>query len=92
MATEDLLNRLETKLDTIGTRLGRVDVTLATQAEQLGEHMRRTEIAEGHLDRLQLEVNPLTKAHHMWTGVGKAVTILGVIAGIAEVVIRTMQH
>lgn len=93
MALEEILTRLEGKLDRVDGRLGGVDVILAKQTEQLGEHMRRTSLAESRLDHIQLEVDPLTRAHAMWSGVGKAVAVLGVIAGIVEGIIRiALRH
>lgn len=88
--TNETLLRIEVKIDRIDDRLGGIDVTLARQSEQLGEHMRRTEAAERNLLHLQTEIKPLAKAHAAWSGVGKAVTVLATSLGIISAAIRLL--
>lgn len=77
-------DRIEEKLDAIGTRLGSMDVTLTRQADQLGEHMRRTEAAEQSIAGLRDDVKPIQRHVAMMEGalkvIGLIATILGVIA------------
>jgi hypothetical protein len=84
------LARIEDKLDKVVERLGDVDITLVRQADQLGEHMRRTELAEKGLSTLHAEVRPLTKAHHMWVGVGKGLAILGTLGGVIGALLKLL--
>jgi hypothetical protein len=87
---------LEEKFDRfserVAERLGNIDVTLAHQASSLREHMRRTDLLEREQKEIRKDVKPLTRAHHMWAGVGKATavigTLLGVVAGILKVLGR----
>ena len=53
---EKQLDRLENNLDNIKDRLASVDTTLKVQAEQLGQHMRRTELLEKRVDQIEPKV------------------------------------
>ena len=88
----ETLTRIESKIDRIDCRQGEMNVTLARQAEQLGEHMRRTELAERNLAHLQVELKPLTKAHSAWIGVGKGLTVLATSLGIIAAALRLLGH
>jgi archaellum component FlaC len=59
------LNHLEEKLDRIVSAINRIDKTLAGQAAQLKEHMRRTEL-------LETQVKPLWN----WFQRAKGATVL----------------
>lgn len=97
MDVSDILSRLEGKIDKQGEHLASVDVTLARQAASLEEHMRRSDLLEKGQEAIRTEakaleadlrgkLEPLTKAHHMWAGIGKLLAILGTLATIAEAV------
>lgn len=91
MHPDDLL-RLEGKIDRIGDRISSVDVTLAKQSEQLGEHMRRTALAEANLESVREELEPLKKAHAMWSGVGKALTVLAAAGSAVATAVKLFAH
>jgi hypothetical protein len=78
----DIIQRIEEKLDKVGERVSNVDVTLARQAVSLEEHMRRTALLEQRTEQLTVELKPLTRAHNMWSGVGKALAIIGTLVTI----------
>lgn len=63
--------------------LDRADRRLDRIEQQLAEHMRRTAANEQHLDMLQAEFEPIKSHVAAWGGVGKAITVLGGLAGIA---------
>ncbi len=69
------LDRIEEKLDTTNQHLASIDTTLAVQAEQLKEHIKRTAL-------LEQELKPIKKHVDMVSGAMKLITILGVLAGI----------
>ena len=82
------VERLEAKIDKHGEALAQINVTLAQQHVTLQEHMRRTDANEKHIALVESELKPLTKAHLMWSGAGKLVTTLAVLAGIAEAIYK----
>lgn len=62
MADQDLkdqLTRVEDKLDEHTKILASVDKTLAVQALQLEQHIKRTDLAEENMKMLRQEVQPL---------------------------------
>lgn len=82
MSPEDMLEKLESKLDRIDSRLNAMDVTLAKQAGSLDEHIRRTEALESWVESIQEELEPIKSHVSAWAGAGKLVVVLGVLAGI----------
>ena len=73
--------RLEDKLDKITDKISNIDVTLAEQAKDLKEHMRRT-------DLLEKKIMPIEKHVIMVNGVLKFFGVLAVFASIIEVVLK----
>lgn len=85
MSPDDLLKRLETKIDKVGDDLGEVK-------GDLREHMRRTAANEEGLALLRAEVEPL-KAHvAMWLGAWKVVVVVGALAGSVVSLIKLLGH
>jgi hypothetical protein len=65
----------------------------AEQVRQGAEQVRQNVIVERHEQRsLQLEerVLPIERHVAMWSGVGKALTVLGVLAGIVASVAKVL--
>lgn len=85
------LGRIEEKIDHLTERMSSVDVTLARQHVTLSEHMRRTEASEARLEKLEVEMQPLTRAHFMWAGVGKLLAVLGTIAAVLGVALKFLS-
>ena len=90
---EEILTKLDTKVDKLDTRLDTIDITLAKHEANLNEHMRRTNIAEENIDLLRAdtkqsfkeqseEIKPLTKHVQRVEGFFK---LLGIIASIVGV-------
>lgn len=77
---EQLLERLDKKLETLDERLDSVDKTLIKQEQNLGEHMRRTEILEQQhslmSDRFNKDLQPLTAHVAQVKGISKFVGFL----------------
>lgn len=53
------MTKVEQKLDLVVEKIEAINITLARQEENLKEHMRRTEIAELHIDKIQSELAPI---------------------------------
>lgn len=93
MANEDqilrALDKFESKLDSLDSRLDAVDKTLVKQEANLGEHMRRTDLAESRMDIIQADIQPIKKHVAMMEGalkgIGVLATIVGIIAGIIKI-------
>ena len=58
------------------------------QAAVLAEHIRRTELAETRLDKLQEELTPLKQHVALWGALGKIISTAGVLVGIATAVFK----
>ncbi|GAC1590915.1 MAG: hypothetical protein NVS3B25_09840 [Hymenobacter sp.] len=105
--SQEAVNRFEDKLDRIieGQHVFHTETvaTLRVQAEQLSEHMRRTELLENDLEvqrnlstqrfaALVKDLKPLTRSHYMWSGVGKAIALIGTLIGVLEAVFAAAKH
>ena len=78
-------NRIEQKIDKIVETLGEQAVTLGRLTVSVEEHVRRTNI-------LEEDVKPI-KAHvFMMNGAIKFFGLLGILAGIIEVVVLWIKH
>lgn len=98
---EELLTRLDSKVDRLDSRLDTIDVTLAKHEANLQEHIRRTSIAEENLEMLRSEtkvsfkeqaavIKPLTTHVQRVEGalklVGLVATLIGVLTGLTSLV------
>lgn len=72
--SDDRLERIEVKIDSLGSRLGNVDVTLSAQHITLKEHMRRTAI-------LEQQVIPLVRRASMSDGMLKLIGFVALLGG-----------
>lgn len=88
----DKLNKIEDKLDrkfdAVESRIDSIDKTLVKQEENLKEHMRRTDLAEKAIERVDSDLKPIKKHVDMLQGVVKFVTLIGVIVGIIGGVLK----
>jgi hypothetical protein len=75
------MERLESKLDKVVESISRIDVTLAKQAVQLEEHIRRTNLLETQLTSIRSHVN-------MVQGVGVFIGIIATLAAIAASLVK----
>lgn len=84
-----MLSQVVKKLESLDDRLDSVDKTLVKQEANLGEHMRRTELAEQGISELKTEIKPLQthKAFMEGTlkGIGLIATAVSLIAGIMKI-------
>lgn len=82
---EHQINRLETKMDRVGDRLNKIDVTLVSQHLTLLDHVERS-------TKLEAIVMPMKKKMDMLQGALAFIGLLGVVAGIVDVAIRLFSH
>ena len=85
------MRSIDEKLDSIAADVSDIRTTQAVQTEQLKEHMRRTELAEESIVLVRAEMKPLTRAHAMWSGVGKALAILGTLIAILGGLLKALR-
>lgn len=83
--------RIESKLDKVIDTQTEHGITLVRNTVSLEEHIKRTDILEQQHKQLRKEVEPLKKAHHMWAGVGKAMTVLAALLGLVATVIKLLR-
>jgi len=70
------LERLEEKLDKIDERLNSIDVTLAQQAVSLDTHIKRTDLLEDKVDRVDTYMKWQQGA---WKLIGAAVVLASLV-------------
>ena len=84
----DKMDRVLEKLEKIGEDV--IDIKIAQagmskdierNTDDLEEHMRRTDLLESHLE-------PLQKNVQQWIGVGKGLTTVSVLLGIALLLVK----
>lgn len=83
---KEILDRLESKLDGLREELVENTVQTALNTAHLAEHMRRTDILEKDHADTKSRIAPLEKHINMWSGVGKAVAILGTVIAAAATI------
>lgn len=85
---EKLDEKMDKKFDRVEERLDSMDKTLVKQEENLKEHMRRTELAERSIEKMDTDLKPIKKHVDMLQGVFKFIgliaTVVGIIAGLAK--------
>lgn len=59
------------KLDKIGADIGEIKVSVAVQAAQLKEHMRRTDLLETRVEQVAASVSPIQTSMAMVQGAVK---------------------
>lgn len=81
--------KMSSKIDGLDNRLDSVDKTLVKQEANLGEHMRRTQLAEDAIFGIRQDIEPLKK-HKAFIegalkGIGLVATAVSVIAGLIKI-------
>ena len=89
MEQKDMSTRILNKIDNIDEKIGNIDVTLATQEENLKHHMRRTELAEESIEILAKQIKPISKHVYHVEGafklLGLGSVVLTIIFGLMKV-------
>lgn len=78
-------NRIEDKLEKIEGHIGTQAVTLERLTVSVEEHVRRTNLLES-------KVEPLEKHVAMVSGAMRFISVLGILAAIAEAIIIATGH
>lgn len=90
------LRKLREKTEEQSDTLSSIDGTLRVQAEQLKEHMRRTEINEQSLNMLANEINtrisPIEKHVNGISFVLKTIGIVSVLSGLALTMLKIISY
>lgn len=91
---ERQFDRIDNKLDQLGSKIEDINVTLAVNTKSLQEHMRRTEIAEAHLIELENRIMPITLHVERVRGVFWFISAIAgavtVIAAVVELIKRVI--
>lgn len=88
--SQDPLDRIEGKLDKLDERQDRMELTLQHQTDQLGEHMRRTDLLETEQEAIRADMKPLTNAVVAWAVAGKVISVAGVLVAVAAGVVKLL--
>lgn len=84
------LDKFERQLDSLDSRLDSVDKTLVKQEANLGEHMRRTELAETQINGIQDDLKPIKRHVAMVEGALKGMGIVATIISVAVGIIKIL--
>ena len=79
--SDDRLNRIENKIDTLHDKVSSIDKTLAEQHISLKEHIKRTNL-------LEEEVRPIKKHVTMLQGAIKLVSLSAGIIAIVKIIME----
>lgn len=79
------MTRIEDKLEKIEGHIGTQAVTLERLTVSVEEHVRRTNLLES-------KVEPLEKHVSMMNGALRLISVLGVVAAIAEAIVIMTGH
>lgn len=82
-ALERFENKIDSKIDKLDSRLDQVEKIQIKQEANLGEHMRRTDVAEKNLGLLWEAFKPVQKHVNYMEGALKALGIIGTVTAIA---------
>lgn len=91
MANE-LLHAILEKLDRLSDDISDIKVVQGRQEENLGEHMRRTELAEENLELLRGEIKPIKSYVEHANGVFKFFGGLAILATLISGILKIVQH
>jgi hypothetical protein len=78
------LDRIENKLDSVNSHISSIDMTLAGQAVDLKEHVRRTNLLEEKVIHIDAERSE-------FKGAIKFLKIVGVLVAVAEGIRHLMR-
>lgn len=81
----DQLNRIESKIDGLDKRIGNLEVIAAVQHSTLEEHTSRS-------TKLENIVMPIKSDIDKFKGALQFIGLLGIAAGILDVIIRLFHH
>lgn len=97
MSSDEFNNRLMDKVDKTSEDITEIKIILAKQEQHLGEHIRRTALAEERIELLYTDIQPLkedlslrTKLKELtkirWTFVLKVLSIIvAIVAAIIQI-------
>lgn len=88
MSSTDLLTHILSELREIRADINGIRATQSEQHGVLREHIRRTAAAEDLLEEHRGRFVPLEAHVNGWAGVGKAITVLSLIGGLAVAVFK----
>lgn len=80
MADDRHLTRIEKKIDDQNERLASIDITLATQAVQLAEHIKRS-------DMLEAKMEPVEKHVALMNAGAKIIAVASAIIGLYKLLV-----
>ena len=83
-----MLERLYEKVEQVAQDQSEMKVTLAGQAVQLENHVKRTQLAEENIEILRKDLKPVESHVNMVNGALKFIGILASLAAIVKIVIE----
>lgn len=95
-AIEKLDTKIDNKIDKLGERLDSMEKVQIKQEANLGEHMRRTELAEENISilrsDLKIDLRPLQKHVSYMEGALKGLGIISMVIGIIIGLAKLLEY
>ncbi len=78
------MDKIHSKLDAIQSDITDMKITLAVQAQQLGEHMKRSDLLEQRVEQVDSDVQPIKEHIIFLKGLAKLVGLSTAILAIVK--------
>lgn len=85
------LEKIDNKIDRLDNRLDGVEKIQVKQEANLGEHMRRTDLAEESIQLLREDLKPVQTHVSYMNGFLKGIGILATLAGIGAAALEIVK-
>lgn len=85
----NLVKEIFHKMDSLDQNVDKINVTLAVQSEQLGQHMKRSDSIEKHVELLEKELKPIqqhvNRVNALILLLGGLIACIGAVEGILKI-------
>lgn len=85
------LEKFESKIDKLDSRLDSIEKVQIKQEANLGEHMRRTDLAEKNMDSLRADFKPIQKHVAYMEGALKGFGLVAMCVAIGAGIVKIIQ-
>lgn len=89
---KESVDKIESKVDILDSKLGDQNDTLNKQATVLDNHIKRTELAEENISMLRAEMKPLSKHVEYVNFIFKTIGFFATIAGLIEGTVALLRY
>lgn len=84
---KERLDRLDSKIDKLDESLNKINITMIRNTDSLEYHIKRTDILQAEVKKIDEGIKPLEKHLHYVHGIAKGLGLLALLAGIIKLFI-----